>query len=170
MRNIEVKAASPDLTRARRVLRASGFTRETRPLDQIDWYFTVPSGRLKLRRRTGESGAELILYVRPDARQARSSEYQKLPVADAPHALRLLRVMFPAGPCVRKRRELWLRQGTRVHLDLVRGLGRFIEIEVPVTGSAAKARAVMRELVAVLGIAPASTIGESYSDLLARRR
>jgi adenylate cyclase class IV len=169
MKNFELKAVAADLPRLRRVLRQLGAKQAPRPLDQVDWYFTVPRGRLKLRQRKGQPAAELIFYVRSDAARARTSEYQKLPVADARGMLRLLRAMFAPGVCVRKRRDLWLHGATRVHLDRVRGLGTFVEIEVPYTRSAAEARRVMTMLRDRLGIEPGDALACSYADLLSRR-
>jgi adenylate cyclase class IV len=169
MKNLEIKAAATNFPRLRRALRRLGARREPRPLDQVDWYFTTPRGRLKLRERKGQSAAELIFYLRPDATKARTSEYQKLPVADASDMLRLLRTMFVPAVCVRKRRELWLYGDTRVHLDRVAGLGTFVEIEVPYVGSVAAARRVMRMLTGPLGIEPGPSLSCSYADLLAGR-
>jgi adenylate cyclase class IV len=169
MKNLEIKAAAVDFPRLRRVLRELGARHVPRPLHQIDWYFTTPTGRLKLRQRRGESAAELIFYVRSDATRARASEYQALPVADAPGMLRLLRAMFVPGVCVRKRRDLWLHGDTRVHLDRVAGLGTFVEIEVPFTGDATEARRVMRMLKDRLGVGPGDVLPCSYADLLAGR-
>jgi adenylate cyclase, class 2 len=169
MKNLELKAFARDLPRLRAVLRRLGAAHEPRPLDQVDWYFHVPHGRLKLRERKGRRTAELLFYVRRDARRARASEYQKLTVADAAGMLRLLRTMFTAGVCVRKRRDLWLHRETRVHLDRVARLGTFVEIEVPFTRNATAARRTMRMLKTRLGIMPGDVLAGSYADLLARR-
>jgi len=167
MRNLEIKASGVDFARARRVLPALGARREPRLLVQTDWYFLAPQGRLKLRQRKGERAAEVIFYVRADAARPRASDYQALATEDAGHMLRLLRSMFTPGVCVRKRRELWLIGDTRIHLDEVAGLGRFLEIEVPVAGNSAAARRTMRGLVHGLAIDPACMLAVSYSDLLA---
>jgi adenylate cyclase class IV len=129
----------------------------------------MPAGRAKLRERKGEATAEMIFYLRPDATRARTSEYQKLPVADAPGLRRLLKTMFGLEVCVRKRRELWLCGETRVHLDEVEGLGAFVEIEVPFLRNLREARRKARALTDGLAIAPADVLACSYADLLARR-
>ena len=170
MKNLELKAIAPALPRLRTALRELGARREPRPLDQVDWYFATPGGRLKLRQRKGQAAAELIFYVRSDSAKPRTSEYQKLPVADARGILRLLRAMFEPGACVRKRRELWMYGETRVHLDRVSGLGSFVEIEVPFSRSAAEASRVMRLLQDRLGGSPGDVLARSYADLLAGRR
>ncbi len=169
MKNLELKAVATSLPRLRRVLREFGARQEPQPLDQVDWYFTTPHGRLKLRQRKGRPAAELVFYVRADSARARTSEYQKLPVADAAGMLRLLRAMFEPAACVRKRRELWLHGETRVHLDRVAGLGTFVEIEVPFTRDATGARRVLRRLRDQLGIGPRDVLACSYADLLAGR-
>jgi adenylate cyclase class IV len=169
MKNLELKAVASSLPRLRRVLRELGARQEPQPLDQVDWYFSTPSGRLKLRQRKGEHTAELILYVRADSARARTSEYQKVPVTDAAGMLRLLRGMFEPGACVRKQRDLWLYGETRVHLDRVSRLGTFVEIEVPFTGDPTGARRVMRMLKGRLGIGPGDVLAGSYADLLAGR-
>jgi adenylate cyclase class IV len=169
MKNLEIKASSADFPRLQRVLHHLGARQKPRPLEEVDWYFEVPRGRLKLRQCRGRKAAELIFYVRSDAARARTSEYQKLPVADARGTLRLLRAMFVPGPSVRKRRDLWLYGRTRVHLDRVSRLGTFVEIEVPFTRSAAEARRVMTLLRDRMGIGPGDALACSYADLLARR-
>jgi predicted adenylyl cyclase CyaB len=168
MKNLEIKACGIDFVKARRALRTVGAVRQPRPLLQTDWYFVVPHGRLKVRQRKGERGAELIVYVRPDAERARASNFQRLPTEDAAHLLRLLRAMFEPWVCVRKRRELWLIGDTRIHLDDVDGLGKFLEIEVPVGSGLADARRMMRLLTDRLEIEKANLLGVSYSDLIAR--
>jgi predicted adenylyl cyclase CyaB len=168
MKNLELKAMAPSLSRLRRKLRAFGASRQPAPLDQVDWYFQVPHGRMKLRQRKGENAAELIFYVRPDAPKARTSEYQKLPVVDPAGMRRLLEATFTPAACVRKRRDLWLHEGTRIHLDRVEGLGSFVEIEVPFGRDAARARRAMQALTDCLGIVPADILSCSYADLLLR--
>jgi predicted adenylyl cyclase CyaB len=168
MKNIELKATAGDFSRLRRTLRSLGARREPAALYQIDRYFSVPKGRLKLRRRKGDRSGELIFYIRPDARKARASEYQKLPVADAARMLRTLESMFTPTVCIRKRRELWLDGDSRIHLDRVDGLGTFVEIEVPVTHGTGPAMRIMRTLSSRLGISPACVQGRSYSDMLPR--
>jgi predicted adenylyl cyclase CyaB len=168
MKNLELKAKARDLAPLRRALRAIAAIR--RPLlEQVDTYFSVPNGRLKVRQRKGARAAELIVYLRPDATKARASEYQKLDVEDAPGLLRLFRAMFDEDVRVRKRRDLWMYGTARVHLDEVKGLGTFVEIEVPFEGSAARARQTMARLVEVLGIERADALDRSYADLLAGR-
>ena len=165
MRNLEIKATTESLAATRRRLRVLPGAGRHAILRQTDWYFRVPSGRLKLRVVGANRAGELIAYLRPDRTGARTSEFQRLPTADAAGTRRLLERMLGAEGCVRKRREVWLYQNARIHLDTVEGLGRFIEIEVVMTQGMPQARALMKQLCDAIGIGPADLLGGSYGEL-----
>jgi predicted adenylyl cyclase CyaB len=170
MRNLEVKATVSSLADARRRLRALPGAARQASLRQTDWYFRVPAGRLKVRQVGSRRDGELIAYLRPDRRTARTSEFQRLPTADAAGTTRLLDRMLGSRGCVRKRREVWLYRNARIHLDTVKALGRFIEIEVVVTDGMTQARALMTELRAALGIATKDLIAGSYAEISGERK
>ena len=71
---------------------------------------------------------------------------------------------------VRKRRELWLVDNVRIHLDEVDGLGTFLELEAVIDAAhdEAACRAAVYRLLAVLGILESDCVRASYSDLLRR--
>jgi adenylate cyclase class IV len=165
MRNLEIKATTESLAPTRRRLRVLPGAGRHAVLRQTDWYFRVPSGRLKLRVAGGGRSGEVIAYLRPDRTAARTSEFQRLPTTDAAGTRKLLERMLGADGCVRKRREVWLYKNARIHLDTVEGLGRFIEIEVVVTQGLPQARALMKQLCDAIGIGPADLIGGSYGEL-----
>ena len=80
-RNLELKATCANLAAARETVLRLG-ARPAGVLVQIDTYFRVPNGRLKLRC-IEEQGDELIWYDRPDQGETRISRYYRVPVADA---------------------------------------------------------------------------------------
>ena len=69
---------------------------------------------------------------------------------------------------VRKRRRVYFRGQTRIHLDQVEGLGTFIELEVVLEPNQEFARgvAIAEDLMSKLGIAREDLISEAYVDLL----
>ena len=69
---------------------------------------------------------------------------------------------------VRKHRILYLLGNTRIHLDDVEGLGRFIEIEVvlPNGGATGDGVATPEKLMEELSIGYADMIPSAYSDPL----
>ena len=165
--NLELKAALDSSSRAVVIARRIG-ARDRGTLLQVDTYYRVPSGRLKLRV-IDRSSAELIAYARPERAGGRYSQYLILPVSDAPLTDRLLRNLLGMRIVVRKRRRLFLYRNARIHLDSVTGLGVFIEFEVLVTKGRTQARRLFRELVRVFGLTKTQGIAASYCDLLERK-
>src|ERR1700754_1457697 len=126
-RNIELKASDPDPERSLAVVLGLG-ARDRGFLHQRDTYFRVTSGRLKLREED-PGGAMLIQYDRVDADEARESEYRLTPI-DAPDSLMAsLKASLGVLAVVEKERRLLLWQNVRIHLDKVKDLGNFLELE-----------------------------------------
>lgn len=130
--NIELKARVRNWGKLHAA--AAGITGDTGTLiDQFDTFFAVPAGRLKLRQLARDRG-ELIFYQRPDEPGPKQSDYTLTPTSD-PVSLRdtLAQALGVSGE-VRKRRWLFLSKrfggNTRIHLDEVKGLGQFLELEV----------------------------------------
>ena len=169
MRNLEIKARAESFAPVRARLRALPGAWRDAFVRQTDWYFRVPEGRFKLRIIGRQRNGELIAYLRPTRTAARTSEFQRMPVADAAGTKRLLDRMLGPRACVRKRREVWLYRNARIHLDTVDGLGRFLEIEVVVTAGRPQARALMKQLREALGIGDEDLIAGSYAEFKIRR-
>ena len=139
-------------------------------LHQIDHYYAVPSGRLKMRW-TDENDAELIRYHRPDVMCARLSAYERmaLPVETGVELDRVLTESLGRIARVDKIRTVGVLGRTRVHLDTVVGLGCFVELETMLDDGADDERAGRAEyenVVKLLGLHAFEPIAGSYSDLL----
>src|SRR3954469_9490010 len=93
-------------------------------LTQVDTFFVVPKGRLKVRE-FGDGSGELIAYDRPDQPGPKSSSYTVARVPSARALLDALSRSLDVRGRVEKRREVVLVGRTRVHLDDVDGLGTF---------------------------------------------
>lgn len=163
-RNVEIKAVVRDkpalLARARRLWGPP------ERLRQEDRFFPCANGRLKLRLQV-PGPSYLIAYVRPDRKGPKTSRYLTA-VAPHPEALgACLRAALGPGRVVAKTRLLFMAGRTRVHLDSVRGLGDFLELEVVLRrGEAAAAgRAEARRLMGLLGIRPDDLVDGAYADL-----
>jgi adenylate cyclase class IV len=166
-RNIELKARDPDPDRSLQASLEIGASDEGW-LYQTDTYFRAPHGRLKLR----EEGAvaQLISYERSDETMARESRYRLVPVSDPAGLKDALCDALGVLVVVEKSRRLLLWHGVRIHLDEVRGLGSFIEIEAvadPVSDLSAEHRRAS-ELQDTLAITPDQIVAFSYSDELMR--
>ena len=93
-----------------------------------------------------------------------------LPVKDAILANALCTAAFGQKIVVEKKRRLFLYKNSRIHLDIVRGLGTFIEFEVLVKHGKKNAEKLLELLSAEFKIKRNAIVGVSYSDLLFKSR
>src|SRR5208283_1266895 len=132
---------------------------------QIDTYFRVPSGRLKIRE--GRIENSLIFYQRTNSAHARRSvvEMMLLPRRNSVRAI-LARALGVLA-VVDKRREIYFVGNVKIHLDRVRGLGTFLEVEAMTrTGDIKKVRAQAVKFQRLFNIARKDIVPQSYSDLI----
>ena len=164
--NIEIKARVADLARKRELAERLAQTPAT-VLQQHDTFFPCQNGRLKLRELSATQG-ELIFYRRQDTPGPKKSDYSIHPTKSPASLRALLTAAFGIGQAVNKTRLLYLVGETRIHLDLVVGLGSFLELEVVLTPdqSPEEGRRVAYELMSALEIDQADLIDCAYADLL----
>jgi len=168
-RNVEIKARVADLPRLRDRVAALALG-PPQALEQTDTFFPVPGGRLKLRR-FGDGAGELILYQRPDRPGPRESAYFRMDCRDPADLGAILRRRLGARGVVEKRREVFLVGRARIHLDEVRDLGTYLEIEVVLDAGepAARGEREARALLAVLDVPDSALEARAYIDLLEAR-
>jgi adenylate cyclase class 2 len=166
LRNIELKARLPDLDAARTVAQALA----TEPLGrqhQVDTYFRSRRGRLKLREIDGSS-AQLVWYARPDEPGPKPSDYLLVPVAHLEALKAALEAALGIECVVDKRREIYLYESVRIHLDEVSGLGAFLEFEAVVGPNVDDAAAYgqLEHLTEQFSLAREDFLSESYADMV----
>lgn len=124
--NIEIKARTAVTDKIREILKLNNA--EFIGVDhQVDTYFNVYSGRLKLREGNIEN--HLIYYERENTKGPKKSSvilYKNSPESNLKEILtRSLGVVI----VVDKYREIYFLENVKFHLDNVMGLGTFVEIE-----------------------------------------
>jgi adenylate cyclase, class 2 len=163
--NLELKAWDRDPGRSLGVCEAIGATDEG-TLAQLDTYFEVPRGRLKLREQA-PGDDQLIAYERADDRDDTESRYRIVAVPDAAELKAALAAALGVRVEVRKARRLFLFEGVRIHLDEVEGLGSFIEFEGVATAdrSIDSFTSLLADLRHRFGIEDDDLLAVSYADL-----
>ncbi len=168
-RNIEIKARLESVSALlpRVAAMATGGPVD---IDQDDTFFDCGNGRLKLRAFSADSG-ELIFYRRVDQQGPKESFYLISPTSAPGDLRRLLALAYGEAGRVRKSRTVFLVGRTRVHLDRVRGLGDFLELEVVLRDDEDAAAGIneARALMDLLGVHPAQLVEGAYVDLIAER-
>lgn len=164
--NIEIKARCENPDRVREILksRKARFVGEDH---QIDTYFNVAKGRLKLREGNIENN--LIFYSREDKEGPKRSDVT-LYKSQNPIALKeALTNSNGVKIVVDKRREIYFIDNVKFHIDRVVGLGSFVEIEaIDEKGDIGSERLNERchHFLDLLEINEESLLKDSYSDML----
>jgi predicted adenylyl cyclase CyaB len=164
--NIEFKARLRDAAAAHATAaRISGSQGEL--IEQKDVFFAVPTGRLKLRI-LGPERAELIAYQRADTAAARRSDYRISPVSHPAELAEVLTRALGVVGVVSKQRWLYRFGQTRIHIDRVRGLGDFLEIEVVLRDGRPdeEGHEIARQMLGEFGVSADQLVACAYLDLL----
>lgn len=170
MKNIELKIILPNTSEILRILETIK-AKHVGILKQKDTYYKCVSGRLKLREINNKKN-ELIFYKRPNLKESKISNYQVVDFnSQSNKSLNsILGIVFGVKNIVYKERDLWIYKNTRVHLDRVKDLGKFLELETVVKkNDVKKAKKEYNELYNKLGLYKFKKHKESYSDLLSKK-
>jgi adenylate cyclase class IV len=162
-RNLELKARLDDPERATEALRRLEAV-QAGEVFQVDTYFQVARGRMKLREETGTT-AELIFYDRPNGGPSRWSDFSTTPVLDPATMKAVLTAALGIQGTTTKRRQVFLWNECRIHLDDVEGMDLFLEFEVMSAGDETDDHARLTSLVTVFGVDLNRAIPGSYVDL-----
>ena len=164
--NIEIKARVSDF---RGLMARVEAIADSGPviLRQEDTFFRCENGRLKLRELS-LSRSELIFYKREDNAEPCQSRYDIVQINDPDAVGTLLGRALGVLGTVRKERTLFMVGQTRIHVDCVDGLGRFLELEVVLSPGQSEdyGKKVALGLMKELEIRPTDLVVGSYIDLL----
>jgi predicted adenylyl cyclase CyaB len=162
--NAEFKARCSDPRDVIRRVRVAG-ARWLSKEHQVDTYYRVAEGRLKVRE-TGKHD-ELVWYFRGDTLRSKRSDVLMMSLPDVSSVKATLARTLGVKAIVEKVRRVYLRENVRVHVDDVRGLGHFVEIEsVGAVKDFPRLQQQAEEMARVLGLRPNDLIRGSYCDLL----
>ncbi|MEJ2052791.1 MAG: class IV adenylate cyclase [Calditrichaceae bacterium] len=132
--NVEIKARYDDLETFQTQVIQLPVTFEGEDI-QIDTFFNVKTGRLKLRESL-LYGNLLIPYLRPDQTGPKQADYELIKISDPKKLKFLFDEILGIYGTVRKKRRIYLFENVRIHLDAVENLGSFIEFEAVVDDAA----------------------------------
>jgi adenylate cyclase class IV len=131
-------------------------------LKQKDIYYKVRKGLLKLR--VEKKTYTLIKYLRNE-KGKRWSNYELL-LMEGKNPEKYLGEIFKIDTIVEKKRKLFLYKNTRVHLDEVKALGKFLELETLLIGNRKDATERFDEIVKILNLDLSKQIKASYKNLM----
>ncbi|NHJ02917.1 MAG: CYTH domain-containing protein [Candidatus Heimdallarchaeota archaeon] len=166
--NIEFKAKCPNPNLIREILKSKHAHFQGTD-HQIDTYFNVTSGRLKLREGTIETA--LIFYERPDQDGPKQSDVLlHHPDPSRTQTLKdILQKTLGILVIVDKNREIYYVGNVKFHIDNVQGLGSFLEVEAIDTDGSIGVKKLQQQCdyyLQLFKVSPEDLIAESYSDLI----
>jgi adenylate cyclase, class 2 len=164
--NIEIKARTNNTEKIRQFLLQN--SADFRGVDiQTDTYFTVPSGRLKLRQGNIENS--LIFYQRQNIPGPKQSDFDLVPVENGELLRSLLTKALGVKIVVIKNREIYYIANVKFHLDTLDGIGQFVEIEASNKDSALSPEELREQCnfyVQQFSIKESDMLSDSYSDMI----
>lgn len=135
---------------------------------QIDTYFNSPRGRLKLRQ--GKIENSLIFYDRPEKKGLKTSEIElvKLSKEQASNMHAVLSASIGVWKKIDKIRRIYFIENVKFHLDEVKELGSFVEIEA-INSENQELPFLQKQCeyyMSLFEISSNDCIASSYSDML----
>lgn len=138
---------------------------------QVDTYFKVASGRLKLRE--GNIEHSLIQYNRSNESGPKTSQVTLYKPTKDPALKEILQKSLGVLTVVDKKRKIFFIDNVKFHIDDVLNLGSFVEIEaIDKNGSLGREKLQLQcdHFMKVLKIKTEDLISVSYSDLLLEKK
>lgn len=167
--NIEIKARCENPEKIREFLQSQNA--EFKGTDySIDIYFKVKSGRLKLRKGNIEN--YLISYSREDKFGPKQSNVSLFETSKESNLEELLTNTLGVLVKVKKRREIYFIDNVKFHIDDVKGLGSFVEIEAIDCAEGIGKEELLQQCnkyMESFGIKKEDLVDCSYSDLLIKK-
>ena len=167
--NIEIKARSNNHDAIREILKLKNA--DFKGIDhQIDTYFKINNGRLKLREGNIEN--HLIYYQRENKEGPKQSDVILFKSDPKSSLKEILTKSLGVLVMIDKKREIYFIDNVKFHLDVVKDLGTFVEIEaIDKTGTIGKDKLSeqCQFFLDLFKIPKEDLVSVSYSDLLLQR-
>jgi len=167
--NIEIKAKSNNQDAIREILKSK--KADFKGVDhQIDTYFKVENGRLKLRE--GKIENHLIHYQRENKEGPKQSDVTLFKSDPKSSLKEILTKALGILVVVDKKREIYFIDNVKFHIDVVEDLGTFVEIEaIDNDGTIGKDKLLQQcqFFLDLFKISQEDLISVSYSDLLLQK-
>lgn len=168
--NIEIKAKCSDQDKIRKIL--NSHHADFKGTDhQIDTYFNVNSGRLKLREGNIEN--HLVYYERENIKGPKESSTILFDSDPRSSLKEILSRSLGQLVIVDKKREIYYLDNVKFHLDVVSSLGTFVEIEAADKDGKIGRQKLLEQCnryLELFGVKKKDLLADSYSDMLMKKK
>ncbi len=160
--NLELKIKLDSFTSIKALLKKIS-AEKVSALNQKDVYYKTSPGLLKLRIENGSQS--IIKYLRDEKSNTRFSNFEVIHFSDG-EGEKFFNDLLKIEAVVEKKRQLYLYNNTRIHLDSVKNLGNFLELETLVLFGKSDAQKRFNEIKRLLKLNGYQQIRKSYRDLI----
>ncbi|MEZ4829391.1 MAG: class IV adenylate cyclase [Bacteroidia bacterium] len=164
--NVEIKARTRRADEIRQILRDLG-AEDLGTDNQTDTYFFCPNGRMKLRQ--GKIENNLIFYRRNNQAGPKTAKVMLHKTSPGDELRSLLSAALGVWKVVVKAREIYFIGNVKFHIDQVKNLGSFVEIEAIDTDGTYSEEQLLSQCnhyMKTLGIEQRDLLTHSYSDMV----
>lgn len=167
MKNLEIKLRVDDFRDILYKINKNNFG-DKKVLRQIDVYYLLNPKKIKTREINGEE-FQLISYNRPRIKDSKFSDYRILNFNKQEFNMieDVLDLTLGRKVQIDKKRQLWVYKNTRIHLDTVSELGKFVELETVISClELKKAEEQHQDVINLLGLGKYPKCRESYGEMV----
>ena len=168
--NVEIKAKSENQSEIRELIKSKN-AKDKGTDHQIDTYFNVSQGRLKLREGNIENN--LIHYIRENKEGPKQSIITLFKSEPNSTLKEILTNSIGILTVVDKKREIYFIENVKFHIDTVKNLGTFVEIEaIDKDGTIGEVELLKQceYYLELFDIPKENLISVSYSDLILEKK
>ncbi|MEJ7625645.1 MAG: class IV adenylate cyclase [Ferruginibacter sp.] len=133
---------------------------------QVDTYFNIETGRLKLREGNIENA--LIYYDRKDDPRSKQSNVLLYETTGGNRLKEILIQVHGIKKIIAKSRKIYFIENVKFHFDIVEGIGSFVEVEAIDDSDAADIQKIKEQCnyyASFFGIKEEDYVSVSYSDM-----
>ncbi len=166
--NVEIKARTNNTAGIHDWLKKAG-ARYLGEDHQVDTFFQLPEGKGRLKLREGNLENALIHYHRPNRKGPKTAEVSLYKPTEGKSLKEVLTRALGTKVIVDKQRHIYFIGNVKFHIDEVKNLGAFVEIEaIDEDGSIGleNLREQCSHFMKQLGIEKRDLVDVAYADLL----
>jgi len=169
MKNLEIKVKVGDFKSVLYAINKNNFG-DKKILRQIDVYYQLFPKKIKTRE-INHREFELISYLRPKTEGSKLSNYEVVNFnrQEFNEITNTMDSVFGRKVQIDKKRQLWIYKNTRIHLDTVSELGKFVELETVMDSlKLEQAKEQHQNIINLLGLEKYPQCRESYGEMMGK--
>lgn len=164
MKNLEIKLKQGE----KEICTNNILNKYIKTLNQKDIYLKTRNKECRVKIRQEDDGNYAINYYRENVEKEKISTYTFYKIESVDDFMNVFGESVDIELVVEKKRELYLYDNARIHIDDVKNLGKFIEIEIVINNDEEekKSQELLEKLMEMLNLNQLEKIAIGYREML----